>query len=160
MSKTKERLKMIRMYKEETGKTDIDHHDVAIWAVGRGWRLPTPKTAVELLAKELSAAARTQTRLDVESGLPYRANHAYTVIEAGKVKTRWIDIDEKAPRHKMQKSLKIRRDQMVADGLQLTLDAQHWNRVNPKEEPIQPEMDFRFDIELELNAPREEQKAS
>ena len=47
---------------------------------------------------------------------------------------------------------------MVGDGLQLTLDADHWNSINPAEEPIKLEMDFFFDIELRKNAPDEDDK--
>lgn len=159
MSKTKERLKMIRMYKEETRATDIDHHDVALWAVRRGWKLPTPPTAIDLLVKELSAAARTDTRTDAKTGFPYRVNHTYPAKVNGKPRMLWIDIDEKAPRQKMEKALTIRRNQMVADGLQLTFDAMHWSSVNPSEAPLQPEMDFTFDIQLALNTPRDEKKA-
>jgi hypothetical protein len=160
MSKLKDRLKMIRMYKEEMNITDIDHHDVAIWAVGRGWKLPVPRDPIDLLAKEISEAARTDMRIDPETGMPYRANHAYTVTVNGKQRTLWIDIDEGAPRHKMEKALTIRRNQMVADGLQLTLDANHWSSVNPDEVPLKPEMDFSFDIDLGLSAPRENRRAS
>lgn len=62
----------------------------------------------------------------------------------------WIDIDE-APRKSMHKSLIMRREQMVGDGLQLTLDAMHWNSINPKEEPIVIPLDFTEDVEERLS---------
>ncbi len=74
--------------------------------------------------------------------------------------TVWIDIDE-APRPKILKSLINRREQMVGDGLQLTLDQDHWNNVNPKDEPINIPMDLTEDIEWRKNAPDEDdQKAA
>jgi len=59
-----------------------------------------------------------------------------------------------------QKSAVTRREQMVGDGLQLTLDLMHWNAANPDEEPIELPMDLSFDIELRLNAPDEDDEAA
>jgi len=56
----------------------------------------------------------------------------------------------------MLKSAVTRREQMVGDGLQLTLDLMHWNSINPDKEPIELPMDLTFDIELRLNAPDED----
>ena len=44
---------------------------------------------------------------------------------------------------------------MIGDGLQLTLDMEHWNSANPKEEPIVLPMDLTDDIEWRKNAPDE-----
>jgi hypothetical protein len=52
----------------------------------------------------------------------------------------------------MLKSLNLRREQMVGDGLQLSYDADHWNSLHPSEEKIQLEMDLSFDIELRKHA--------
>lgn len=60
----------------------------------------------------------------------------------------------------MHKSLIMRREQMVADGLQLTLDAEHWNRMHSDEEPIQLPLDLGPDVEWRKNGPDEMQKAS
>jgi hypothetical protein len=71
--------------------------------------------------------------------------------------TLWVDIDE-APRKPMLKSLVQRREQMVGDGLQLTLDAMHWNSIHPKDEPIDLPLDLGPDVEWRINAPDEEEK--
>ena len=60
----------------------------------------------------------------------------------------------------MHKSLIMRREQMVGDGVQLTLDAMHWNNINPKEEPITIPLDFTEDNEERLNTPEELKTAS
>jgi hypothetical protein len=80
--------------------------------------------------------------MDKETGHPYRVNHAYKVGQA----MFWINIEE-APREPMRKSLIARREQMVDDGLQLTYDADHWNRINSEDEPIQIPLDFTDDIQ-------------
>ncbi len=59
----------------------------------------------------------------------------------------------------MVKNVALRRDQMIGDGLQVTIDAMHWNRVNENEEPIQPDLDFTDDIEWRLNAPSKKKAA-
>ena len=141
--------RIIRQYKEQTGKTEVDMKEVAKFAVDKGWKLPVPTSPIDRLAKEFTQAAREEIRHDPKTGKPYRANHA---IPSGKQLHLWIDIDE-APRKQIIISLINRREQMVGDGLQLTLDAEHWNNVNSEEDPIVIPMDFTDDIEWRKNAP-------
>ena len=63
----------------------------------------------------------------------------------------WIDID-KAPRHKMLKSVVMRREQVVGDMEQLYPDLDHWNRKNDKEKPIVLITDVTEDINERLAA--------
>lgn len=157
-TKHQEMQRLIRHYKDVTGKTDINMHEVAQFAVEKGWPLPRPIAAIDRLAKEFSQAAREEVRYDEKNGKPYRANHAITTIQGSVQLTLWVDIDE-APRHKMLKSLVQRREQMVGDGLQLTLDAMHWNSIHPSEDPINLPLDFTDDVEWRINAPDEIEKA-
>lgn len=161
MSTKHERMqRFINHYRDKTGKPDLDMHDVAKAAQRMGWRMPQPLTALELLAKEFSVAAREEIRYDKVTKRPYRAQHAYPVKENGKQRHLWIDIDGEAPRYKMEKCLKGRRDQMIGDGLQATLDQDHWNRIHPEEAPIQLDFDLTEEIQWRLNAPDEDKKAS
>jgi hypothetical protein len=156
MSKTSDAIKAIHQYRYETGKTEIDMHEVAKWAVSKGWKLPKPKTPMELLAKELSKAAAQEMRHD-KDGRAYRANHAVTTKTTnGAQLTFWIDIDE-APRKLIHKSLIQRREQMVGDAVQLSFDAEHWNTAHPKEEPIVIPLDFTPDVEWRKNGQDDEQ---
>jgi hypothetical protein len=157
MSKKREMQSLIRTYKDETGEREIDMKKVARWAVGKGWPLPVPKNPLDVLAKTFSDAAREETRRDDKTGRPYRANHSFSVTQGGEQLHLWIDIDE-AERGPFLKSAVTRREQMVGDGLQLTLDITHWNSINPKSEPIDLPMDLTFDIELRLNAPDEDEE--
>lgn len=143
MSQDKEMQKFIRFYKQETGETQIDMHDVARFALSKGWTPPKPKSSEDLLAAKFSKAARQEMRTDKFTGRPYRANHA---VPSGQM-IFWIDIDE-APRKHMVKSSQMRREQMVGDALQLTFDIDHWNAMNPSENPIEVELDLTFDVEL------------
>lgn len=151
---------LIRFYKFETGQKEVDMHEVAAWAVRRGFPLPKPAEALDMLAKEFAKAAREEIRHDSQTGRPYRANHAFPTSHGAQSSMLWIDIDE-APRSPMLKSLMKRREQMVGDGLQLSLDADHWNGSNLNEEPIVIPLDFTDDVEWRKNAPDdEEQEAS
>ena len=111
MSNTQEKY-LLQLYKKDTGVTDVVMHDVAVWAEKRGWKMPKPVTAVELLARRLARAAREETRKDAKSGIPYHVNHAYKAPRDGETTTYWVDIDENPPRPKMETSAKNRRDHM------------------------------------------------
>lgn len=157
MSKKQEMQRLIRAYKDGTGNRVVDMKEVAKWAVGKGWPLPTPRSPIDILAQNFAEAAREETRRDTKTGRPYRANHSFSVVQGGQQLHLWIDIDE-ADRGPMLKSAVTRREQMVGDGLQLTLDLMHWNSINPDKEPIELPMDLNFDIALLLNAPDEDGK--
>lgn len=157
-TKREQRLNFIRYYKRITGKSEVDMKEVAAYAISKGWKVPEPISLVDRLAKEFTQAAREEIRHDEKTGKPYRANHAIPIHNGPVQQHLWIDIDE-APRKPMLKSLIMRREQMVGDGLQLTLDADHWNNIHPEEEPIEIPLDFTDDVEWRKNAPDEEKKA-
>lgn len=159
MSKKRDMQRLIRAYRDETGKREIDMKEVAKWAVGKGWPLPTPRNPIDILAQNFAEAAREETRRDKKSGRPYRANHSFPIVQGGQQLHLWIDIDE-AERGPMLKSAVTRREQMVGDGLQLTLDLMHWNTVNSDKEPIELPMDLSFDVALRLHAPDEDGEAA
>jgi hypothetical protein len=144
--KHRDLMYILRQYKKETGETDVDMKRVAVYAAEMGIRLPHAPSQIDMLAAEFAQAAREETKIDAKTGQPYRVNHA---IKLGQL-TFWIDIDE-APRGKMQLSLTFRREMMVSDGLQLTLDANHWNNIHPSEEPLQIPLDFTDDVQWRRN---------
>ena len=153
-TKKVEMLRLIRMYKEQTGETAVDMHRVAEFAALLGWTIPAPVDPLDRLAAQFTQAAREEVKHDRITGRPYRVNHAIPNQRhdgRGQIYL-WIDIDE-APRGPMLKSLINRRQQMVGDALQLDLDAEHWNNMNPKDEPIQIPFDFTDDVAWAKNAP-------
>jgi hypothetical protein len=144
---------LFSLYRIETGKAAMDMHQVAEWMLKRGVEAPTPETAVDRLAKQLSIAARDEHRRDPETGLDYRANHAYKVSsQDGKQLTLWVEL-ETATRPQMHMSLTSRRDQMIGDGTQLKIDEIVWNNKNPEADPINMVLDLTDDIEERLNSP-------
>jgi hypothetical protein len=151
------RQRMLHLYRKETGIKEVDMKELAKFALAKGWKVPAPISPLERLAKEFAQAAREEIRHDKKTGKPYRANHA---VEVKQGHFFWVDIDE-APRAPMVKSLIARREQMVGDGYQLTLDADHWNGIHSDEKPIIIPMDFTDDVEWRKNAPEDKKnKAS
>ena len=147
MSKRQERQRFIRHYKDVTGEHEIDMHKVAELAKSLGWKMPTPPSDVDLLARQFADDAQAERKYDGKTGKPYRVYHALPVVSGQLSLFVYIDIDE-ATRPQMLKTAVTRREQMVSDGYNLTLDLDHWNSVNPNEEPIALPMDIGFDIEL------------
>lgn len=157
-TKTEQMQRFMRYYREQVGK-DVTAYEVAVAAKKAGWLMPVPKDPVEILAKEFARAAREEIRHDEETGEPYRANVSYTQGQGPNQPTLWGDID-KVNRNKMHKNYILRREQMVGDGLQLTYDVRHWNRVHPNEEPIEVELDLTDDVLWRINAPNDNQDAA
>ncbi len=155
LNKRHEMRRLIEYYKEQTGSDEVDMKEVAKFAVKNSWPLPEPVDPYERLAKQFTDVAREVTRYDKTTGRPYRVYHAIPAV--GQQRFRYIDIDE-APRKKMHKSLVLRREQMVGDAYHLTIDSDHWNSINPGEEPIELPLDFTDDVNWKKNGP--EEKAS
>ncbi|HEY3347968.1 MAG TPA: hypothetical protein VGK71_10130 [Nitrospirota bacterium] len=155
-TKQQQMQKLFHHYKDITGKTDIDVHSKEFidFAISKGWPLPKPTDPRDLLAQKFSSALRDEIKYDNKTKMPYRVNHCYAVKKGDKQIHFWIDIDE-APRKTMRKSAVMRRNQVVGDVLQLTLDLDHWNSVNPNEKPIYMPTDFTEDVEERKNAPVE-----
>jgi hypothetical protein len=144
LTKNEQMQQLVRLYREETGESDVSPTRLAEYAVKKGWPLPKPSSPIEILARQFTEAMRVELKTDSTTGHPYRVNHAY--IPGGQISL-WFDIDDPyTTRSKMQISLINRREQMVGDGLQLTFDADHWNVAHPSEEPIKMPLDFTQDI--------------
>lgn len=158
MSQRQERQRFIRHYKEVTGETEIDMHKVAQFAKAQGWEMPRPPSDIDLLAKKFAEDAQAERRYDDTTGRPYRAYHALPVQSGQMNLFVYIDIDD-ATRPQMHKSAVHRREQIVSDGYQLTLDLDHWNSVHPEEQPIELPMDITLDIEIR-KASDDEDKAA
>lgn len=149
----------VRFYKEKYGVISADMKDVAAEAEKMGWKMPNPKTPLDLLAAQFSDSQREEIRKDEETGRPYRANLAVSTWHGNTQSVLWTDIDV-ATRPIAHKSLSQYRDQMVGEAVKMTLTADHWNRKNPTEQPITMQLDFGPDVEWELNAPQDDQNAA
>lgn len=153
VSRSSEHQKIIRMYMEQPGKSGVDMKDVAQWAIDHGLLpVPKPRSPVDMLASTLARAAQQERRTDEATGRPYRAYHSVTVhVPEGSNYALWYDIDS-APRPAMVKSSSQRRTGIINDAVQLSLDLDHWNRVNPDEDPIHEGFDLDDEVEWEKHA--------
>jgi hypothetical protein len=153
MTKQKEMQLLIRHFKDVTGKTEITMREVAQFAVSKGWPLPVPLDPLDRLAKQFSEVAREETKYDKKTGKPYRVYHAVSTVKNGEQTTFWVDLDE-AERHHVVKSAHQLREQMVGAAYQLSLDLDHWNSVNPDEEPVTVPLDLTDDVAWRKNTPQ------
>ena len=151
-TKKQQMQRIIQWYRNETGADTVDMHKVAQFAVDKGWKLPQPRDPLVHLAEQFADAAREETRIDENTGRPYRANLAVVNHSGTGQTTLWGDIDT-APRKFAQKAFIQRREHMVGEAVQLTLDVDHWNSTNAHDEPIVMPMDFSDDVEERLSAP-------
>jgi len=157
-TKSEKMQDFVRYYKDKYGVTSVDMKDVAEEAQRMGWKMPAPKTPLDLLAAQFSDAQREEIRKDAVTGRPYRANLAVSTWQGNTQTVLWTDIDV-ASRFIAHKSLKQYRDQMIGEAVMMTVTADHWNRMNPNEEPINMQLDFGPDVEWELNAPLKDKAA-
>ena len=67
--------RMMRLYKEKTGKKEIDMKELAKWAALQGWEFPKPVSPLDRLAQDFcgsgarrnSARHRNRTSISCES---------------------------------------------------------------------------------------------
>jgi|SRR5665213_1636945 len=153
MSKMLERQRFIRYYREQTGESEIDMHKVADLALKMGWSLPTPVDPKDLLARQFADAARQEIRKDKVSKRPYRAWHAVpaeTKAAGQQLSFWWVDIDDpNTTTNNFRKSAVRRREQMIDDGVQLSLDLDHWNSMHAAEaDQVNLPWDLTLDVEI------------
>jgi hypothetical protein len=147
--------RLARIYREEHGVADIDPLAFAAYLLENGVRPPPAPTPLELMAKAAKRALKQEVRRDDVTGRPYHGWQAVPQSDpaTGQLKFSYFDTDD-APREPMLKALVIRVGQMIDDGVQVTFDAEHWNRVNPQEAPLEVEemMDLREQVQWRIAA--------
>jgi hypothetical protein len=154
----REQQKLIRLYQEETGIYDYKPIDVAEWLAARNYKMPEPPTAAELLAKELSRAARTENRPSEGSSVSYRANHAYLRLVNGQWEWYWFDLDgPAATKEKVERALRMRQKHVLDCNVGSAAIALHWNATRSPEEKIVLDFDFNDEVTWRLNAPDEDE---
>lgn len=155
MSSTEKRQSFIRYWKEKTGETEVDMHEVAKLALKMGWTAPPQSTPEDRLAKLFKVAAKQDIRHDRKTGRPYHGYHAYPKMTVeGQYVFSYIDIDDPKTRpQNFKKACVMRREQSVDDLFALFLDQTHWNKTRPAEQQVEMlPADLDFDIQLRLAA--------
>lgn len=143
-----------RVFREREGR-DLSAHEIAEMLKAIGWPMPKPKDPIDILAKQVSEALSEETVFDEVLGESVNANICYPAESGGKSDGkqdyRWTGLDT-ATRDKVEKNKTLRRDNMVGDAYQSTLILMRWNRMHPKEEPVQLDLDLGPDVEWRLAA--------
>ena len=96
MGKRQERQRFIRHYKDVTGEREIDMHKVAAFAKEKGWKMPTPPSDVDMLAKLFADDAQAERKYDDKTKKPYRVYHALPATGQTSLFV-YVDIDEATP---------------------------------------------------------------
>lgn len=150
MSKVEERQRFIRYWKDVTGETEIDMRRVAELAIQMGQKPPPPVDPIDAVAKQYREAAKQDIRHDKKTKRPYHGYHAVPNISADGQRTfSYIDIDDpKTKPERFRKSIVMRREQMIDDGVQLRLDENHWNGTRPAEQQLEL---LPMDLEPDIN---------
>jgi hypothetical protein len=155
MTKHEEMQAFVRHYKREQGKTAVTMAEVARAAIKMGMKAPPPITAEERLAKQFAAAEREEMGEDKKTKRPYRANLAYTRIDSmGEQISFWVATDD-ASRLEAEAWMNKYREQMIGEAVIGTDTIEHWNRINPKEEPLQFVLQFEDEVQWRRNVPVE-----
>lgn len=153
-SKKVEIQRWSRVFREREGR-DLSAHEIAEMLKKQGWPMPKPKDPIDILAKQVSEAEAEETVYDEVLGESVNANICYPVESNsksdGKQAHLWTELDT-ATRSKVELNKTLRRDNMVGDAYQSTLILMRWNRLHPKEEPVQIDLDLGPDVEWRLAA--------
>jgi hypothetical protein len=147
-----ERLQEIwHCYAREHGHMPSKTHEAIDWAVSQGL-LSLPRIDPrELLARQMARALRQEYRKDAK-GRRYRVNHAVRVNEDDRQGTFWAVMGY-APHDHMEKAFAQRREQVVGDCVQLRIDVDVYNDMDPSHPPVNLELDFTEDVAERLAGP-------
>jgi hypothetical protein len=147
-----EKQRFARHYRDTVGR-DATMHEVAEAWEKAGNKMPRAKTSIDILAKEFAKAARDELFYDDVLREPYNASICYPKQVGDKQLMFWVDTD-KASRKKIVSNVALKRNNAVGNLTQATKTVMHWNRIHPKEEPVQMELDLGPDVQWNLNAPK------
>ena len=145
MTTQTELLQMLwREYEQVHDHAPASAREAVDWAVAhRGLELPRidPRDA---LASQMAKALREEYATDTQ-GRRYRVNHAMRITKSGVQTTIW-GILGRAPQLHMQRAFTQRREQVIGDLVQLQVDVEVYNEMNPHQPPIQLVLDFADDV--------------
>src|ERR1700680_726401 len=156
MTKHEEIQAFYHHYKRVNKKSVVTMAEVAHAAILQGWPTPPPVSGEERLTKNFVDAAREEIRYDKKTKRPYRANIAMTQrLKNGKQLALWIDTDD-ATRSQMVLAISKYREQMVGEAEIGTNTVEHWNSINPTQQPLPFPLDFADEVAWRRNATVEE----
>lgn len=133
-----------RDYEREHDNAPASAREVVDWAVAnRALELPRVDPR-DVMAAQMARALREQYATDSQ-GRRYRVNHAMRVMRSGVQLTIWAVLGH-APQLHMQRAFTQRREQVIGDLVQLQIDVEVYNDMNPHQAPIQLVLEFADDV--------------
>ncbi|MCW5696329.1 MAG: hypothetical protein KIS96_06280 [Bauldia sp.] len=145
MTTQNEHLQQIwRAFEHENDHAAASAREVVEWAVRERKLTLPPVDPIDILAGQMASALREEYAKD-DKGRRYRVNHAVRVTKNG-VQTTFWGILGFAPRAHMERAFTQRREQVIGDLVQLQVDVEVYNEMNPTAPPIQLELDFKDDV--------------
>lgn len=143
MSSYSEQLQEIaNQYQAETGQVRFRSADVGLWAISKGLWQPSQDAVLRQFSADLSRALREEYYRDPQ-GRRVRTKHG--IREDGVQGRLWADIHT-APREHMEVAFQQRREQIVADCVQLKTDVDSYNDNQNDGGPIQIGLNFTDDV--------------
>ena len=141
-TRTKEFQKLFDLYVKAHPDDEIHALDqVYPWACANGLYEPPREDPARTFRRRMAKALAQEHRTD-SRGRRHRSKLPVTVTTSGgKQQTFWADIDQMPPKE-FQKNVAQRRNQIVADCVQLSFDVDHYNDEHPAGKPIQLVLDF------------------
>jgi hypothetical protein len=133
-------------YQAATGILRFRSAEVGAWAIANGLWQPSNEAILRQFSSDLSRALREEYIQDAQ-GRRVRAKHA--IREEGLQGRLWADIHT-APREHMEIAFQQRREQIVADCVQLKTDLDSYNDNQNDGEPLQIGLDFTTDVNEQM----------
>ncbi len=133
-----------RLFEHENDYEPRSAREAVEWAVKSG-KLELPDIdPLDVLAGQMSRALREEYKEDAK-GRRHRVNHAVRITKDGVQHTFW-GIMGFADHDHMQKAFTQRREQVVGDCLQLQIDVEVYNELNPTKEQFELVLEFADDV--------------
>lgn len=143
-TQTDELQSVWKRYEHDHKNAPASAREVVEWAI-KEKLLELPQIdPIDILAGQMARALREEYATDAD-GRRYRTNHAVRITKNG-VQTTFWGIMGFAHRSHMERAFTQRRDQVIGDCLQLQIDVEAYNAMNPLEKPIQLVLDFTDDV--------------
>jgi hypothetical protein len=140
---TEQLQQLWHLYEAEHDHAPAGAREVVAWAV-RERKLELPRIdPLDVLADRMSSALREEYAT-APNGERYRVNHAIRVTRNGVQMTFWGIMGFAPPDH-MHMAFAQRREQVISDCVQLKIDVDVYNNLNPTTQ-VQLVLDFTDDV--------------
>jgi hypothetical protein len=146
---TQRLLRIVEMYRKETGMSDVEPKTLAEWAITNHLADAPRLDPKQILARRFARALRTDFIHD-ENGEPVRHNLVYRTATAERQNVLCFFKMEDAEPEKFQRSAQMRRRSILDDCCQLERDVSHYNKHFNTGESVGVDYNFVEDVKERL----------